>query len=58
MKKESGKKHMLNKLNNTLRKLFIAAGAVFALLKLIESIEIEQEPKGDDYQSAEFDDIW
>ncbi len=49
---------MLAKLNGTLRKLFIVLGAVFALFKLIEKVEVTKEPEGDHYQSAEFDDIW
>ena len=49
---------MLVKLNETLRKLFIALGVVFALFKLIEKIEFEHEPENEDALAHEFDDIW
>lgn len=49
---------MLRKLNSSLRKLFLALGAVFVLFKLIEGIEIEREPEEEGFQTHEFDDIW
>ena len=49
---------MFTRLNRQLRKLFLALGAVFALFKLIEKIELPQEPEEEGFQTHEFDDIW
>ena len=49
---------MVTKLNRELRKMFLIAGSVFALFKLIEKIEFEQEPEEEGFQTHEFDDIW
>ncbi|MBQ9059990.1 MAG: hypothetical protein IJ128_02500 [Firmicutes bacterium] len=49
---------MFKNLNAKLRKLFLALGAVFALFKLVEKIEIPQEPEEEGFQTHEFDDIW
>ena len=49
---------MFTELNRKLRKLFLARGAVFALFKLIEQIEIPREPEEERVLPHEFDDIW
>lgn len=48
----------MRELNRKLRKLFIALGAVFALFKVIENIEVPKEPEEEGFQTHEFDDIW
>ena len=50
--------YMFTELNRQLRKLILVLGAVFALFKLIEKIELPQEPEEEGFQTHEFDDIW
>lgn len=49
---------MLGKLNQTLRVVFIVMGAIFALFKLIEHVELPEKVEPEGFQTHEFDDIW
>ena len=49
---------MIEKINNDMRKIFVLLGCIFALFKLIEKIEVPQEPEEERVLPHEFDDIW
>ena len=48
---------MIRKLNNTLRVMIAIAAGIFLLMKLIASIDLEED-NNDGFPTREFDDIW
>lgn len=48
---------MLRRLNSSLRKLILLAGALFLLMSLVAKIDTAEDDN-DGFQTKEFDDIW